>query len=151
VSQGKIRSYGWSTDDPERERRFAQGKHCAAIQHVLNVARDTPEMLALCEEFDQASINRDPLDMGILTGKFNPDTTFPEDDIHHGWDFGEGRIADILNQLSDVKDILTSVGRTLTQGALTWIWARSDRTIPIPGFKSIKQVEEIARIFGHVG
>jgi len=39
---------------------------------------------------------------------------------------------------------LTSDGRTLAQGALGWIWARSERTIPIPGFKTVAQVEENA-------
>jgi aryl-alcohol dehydrogenase-like predicted oxidoreductase len=38
--------------------------------------------------------------------------------------------------------MLTSNGRTLAQGALAWIWARSEKTIPIPGFKTVKQVEE---------
>ncbi|MBV8351792.1 MAG: aldo/keto reductase [Verrucomicrobia bacterium] len=30
----------------------------------------------------------------------------------------------------------------LAQGALGWIWARSPQTIPIPGFRTVKQVEE---------
>lgn len=30
------------------------------------------------------------------------------------------------------------------KGALGWLWARSERTIPIPGFKTVKQVEENA-------
>ena len=38
--------------------------------------------------------------------------------------------------------MLTSDGRTLAQGALAWIWARSPRTVPIPGFKTVAQVEE---------
>ena len=38
--------------------------------------------------------------------------------------------------------MLTSEGRTLAQGALAWIWARSPRTVPIPGFKTVAQVEE---------
>jgi aryl-alcohol dehydrogenase-like predicted oxidoreductase len=32
--------------------------------------------------------------------------------------------------------------RTLAQIALAWIWTRSDRTIPIPGFKTLAQVKE---------
>jgi aryl-alcohol dehydrogenase-like predicted oxidoreductase len=40
---------------------------------------------------------------------------------------------------------LTSDGRTLAQGALGWIWVRSERTIPIPGFKTVAQVEENAK------
>ena len=31
------------------------------------------------------------------------------------------------------------------QGALAWIWARSERTVPIPGFKSVKQTVENVR------
>jgi aryl-alcohol dehydrogenase-like predicted oxidoreductase len=38
--------------------------------------------------------------------------------------------------------VLTSDGRTLAQGALAWLWARSPHTLPIPGFKSVQQVEE---------
>ncbi len=144
VAEGKIRAYGWSTDDPERARIFAEGEHCATVQNALSIIRDNPRMLALCDEFDLASINRSPLAMGILTGKFGPDATFAEDDIRHGWDFGQGRLAEILGQLDAVREVLASDGRSLVQGALAWIWARSDRTIPIPGFKTAAQVEENA-------
>jgi aryl-alcohol dehydrogenase-like predicted oxidoreductase len=41
-----------------------------------------------------------------------------------------------------IVDILTSKGRTVAQGALAWNWARSPQTIPIPGFRTVKQVEE---------
>ena len=70
VEEGKIRWYGWSTDNPEGARVFAQGQHCTAIQHAMNMGYDTPEMLGVCEEHDQASIDRGPLGRGILTGKF---------------------------------------------------------------------------------
>src|SRR5512133_2448236 len=40
VRDGKIRYYGWSTDDVENARAFEQGKHCVAIQHDLNVVLD---------------------------------------------------------------------------------------------------------------
>jgi aryl-alcohol dehydrogenase-like predicted oxidoreductase len=39
----------------------------------------------------------------------------------------------------------TSDGRTMAPGALAWIWAHSERTIPIPGFKNVKQVIENAK------
>jgi aryl-alcohol dehydrogenase-like predicted oxidoreductase len=82
VAEGKIRWYGWSTDNPEGARVFAQGTHCTAIQHWMNMIGDTaPQILAVCEEHDQASIIRSPLGLGILTGKFNKNTSFPEDDV----------------------------------------------------------------------
>src|SRR5690349_15357295 len=68
VTAGKIRTYGWSTDSVEGARLFADGKHCAAIQHDLNVMMDAPEMLALCKELNLASVNRSPLARGALSG-----------------------------------------------------------------------------------
>jgi aryl-alcohol dehydrogenase-like predicted oxidoreductase len=46
--------------------------------------------------------------------------------------------------LEAVRELLKSDGRTLTQGALAWLWARSPRTLPIPGFRTVAQVEENA-------
>jgi aryl-alcohol dehydrogenase-like predicted oxidoreductase len=43
-----------------------------------------------------------------------------------------------------IRAALTSDGRTLAQGALAWIWARSPVAIPIPGFRSAAQIEESA-------
>jgi len=144
VDEGKIRFYGWSTIDAERVRVLFEGPHFTAVQHGLNILREDPGMVELCEELNLASINRGPLAMGILTGKFNADTTFPEDDMRHylGWDFSQGRFGEYLRVIDRVRDVLTSGGRTLAQGALAWIWARSERTVPIPGFKTVAQVEE---------
>lgn len=148
VKEGKIRWYGWSTDNAEGARVFAEGEHCTAIQQMMNWATqfDYTPALEVCEEFNLASINRGPLAMGILTGKFKKrGVHLPEDDIRHDWNFKEGRVADIVQTVEDLRDMLTSGGRTLAQGALGWLWARSEKTIPIPGFKTVEQVKENAR------
>ena len=41
------------------------------------------------------------------------------------------------------------LGRTLAQGALGWIWARSPLTIPIPGCRTVAQVEENVGALAH--
>lgn len=144
VAEGKIRSYGWSTDDVALARVFADGEHCAAIQHDLNVVRDAPEILALCEHADLASVNRSPLARGALTGKYGKDTVFADDDVRRdAWSM-ETFFAPTLERLDAVRDILTSDGRSLTQGALAWIWARSETTVPIPGIRTVAQAEENA-------
>ena len=145
VQEGKIRYYGWSTDSVEGSRLFAEGKHCAAIQHDLNVILDAPEMLALCEELNLASINRSALARGALSGKYSKDTVFPQNDIRTDSWSRDHFFTPTLSQLDSIREILTSQGRTLVQGALAWIWARSEKTIPIPGFKTVAQVEENAR------
>jgi aryl-alcohol dehydrogenase-like predicted oxidoreductase len=144
VSEGKIRYYGWSTDSVEGARLFAQGTHCVAIQHDLNVILDAPEMLALCEELNLASVNRSALARGALSGKYTKDTVFPQNDVRNDPWSRDHFFAPTLDQLDAIREILTSNGRTLVQGALAWIWARSEKTIPIPGFKAVAQVEENA-------
>ena len=145
VSEGKIRYYGWSTDSVEGARLFANGKHCVAIQHDLNVILDAPDMLSLCEQLNLASINRSALARGALSGKYTMDTVFPQNDVRNDEWSKEHFFAPTLNQLDAIREILTSNGRSLVQGALAWIWARSEKTIPIPGFKTVTQVEENAK------
>lgn len=142
VAEGKIRAYGWSTDDPSRARVFAAGSHCVAIQHRLNIFGGNAAILALCEQENLASINRGPLGRGLLTGKFSPRSRLPEDDLRHNWNFEDGEVAERLRDLQSLRDLLTRDGRTLAQAALGWLWARSEKTIPIPGFKTVAQVEE---------
>ena len=145
VKDGKIRYYGWSTDSAEGARLFAQGKHCVAIQHDLNVVLDAPDMLALCGELNLASVNRSPLARGALSGKYAKDATFPQNDVRKDEWSRDRFFAPTLDQLDKIRAIFTSNGRTLVQGALAWIWARSEKTIPIPGFKTVAQVEENAK------
>lgn len=150
VEKGKIRSYGWSTDSVDGAALIAKRPYCTAIQHCLNTFEDAPGMLRLCEGQNLASVNRSPLAMGLLSGKFTKDSFLSGDDVRgagHSWVpfFKDGRpTSESLKKLDDVRDILTSNGRTPAQGALAWIWARSEKTIPIPGFKTVRQVEENA-------
>jgi aryl-alcohol dehydrogenase-like predicted oxidoreductase len=154
VKAGKIRSYGWSTDDFERAAFFAEGENCGAIQHIFNLFVGNTNILRLCEEKKLASINRGPLAMGLLTGKYTEESKLPDDDVrsilhlmpdeYHIF-FAESKpVKKLLEQIDDIREILKSNGRTLAQGALAWLWARSENTIPIPGFKTVKQVEENA-------
>ena len=148
VVEGKIRWYGWSTDDPTRAAFFAQGKHCAAIQQRFNLFEGNSETLAICETHNLASINRGPLAMGLLTGKFDARSVIPQNDVRSNtmsWlaYFKGGKVAPgFAERLDAIRDLLTTDGRTLSQGALAWLWARSPLTLPIPGFRSVAQVEE---------
>ncbi|MFG1627471.1 aldo/keto reductase [Kribbella sp. NPDC049227] len=150
VEAGKIRAYGWSTDDVAQAELFSGGDHCTAVQHDMNLLQDAPDMIASCEKHGLASINRGPLARGLLTGKYTADSRLPDGDLrsrNFPWmlHFVDGKPnPDSLAKLDAVREILRSDGRSLAQGALAWIWARSDCTIPIPGFKTIAQVEDNA-------
>lgn len=146
VAEGKIRHYGWNAD-PDRARVFAERAHCTSTQFGMNMFSmftDAAEMLAFCDEYDLAAIVNSPLGQGLLTGKFDETTRFPATDLRHqrGWDFQEGPHARQRKVLEQLRDILTSDGRTLAQAALGALWARSERVIPIPGFKTVAQMQE---------
>ena len=152
VQEGKIRAYGWSTDFEDRAEVFAQGQSCTSIQLQLNVLDDNSAVVAICEKFNLAAINRGPLAMGLLTGKYHAATQPAADDVRGEkspeWMtyFKDGKPnPEWLRRVEAVREILTSDGRTLAQGALAWLWARSDQTIPIPGFRNEAQVIENSR------
>ncbi|WP_206529636.1 aldo/keto reductase [Brevibacillus sp. SYP-B805] len=149
--KGWIRAYGWSTSNTEGAEAFAKRSSAVSIQHGLNVLIDDSAMIDLCERYQLSSINNAPLAMGLLSGKFNKATQISSDDVRgssHKWViyFKDGKPkAEYLDALDAVRDILTSENRSLVQGALAWIWGRSGMTIPIPGLKTVKQVEEAAK------
>ncbi|HEY2506138.1 MAG TPA: aldo/keto reductase [Streptosporangiaceae bacterium] len=149
VADGLIRAYGWSTDDTQAAAAFARGTGCAAIQHELNVLADRPEMLAVCERANLASVNRGPLAMGLLSGKYGAASAVPADDVRatQPWVsyFAGGRPApEWLTRMDAIRAVLTKDGRTLAQGALGWLLACSPQTVPIPGIRTVRQAEENA-------
>ncbi|MDX1600055.1 MAG: aldo/keto reductase [Anaerolineales bacterium] len=144
VQEGKIRWYGWSTDLVDRAAVFAEGDHCTSIQFRLNALFDHPEMRQLCADHDLAGINKDPLNRGVLTGKFSPESSFPDDDIRSAWDMSEEEMRIRLRTVEALREVFTADGRTMAQGAIGYIWALDDRMVPIPGFKTVSQVLENA-------
>ncbi|MHC3472561.1 aldo/keto reductase [Streptomyces sp. 7R007] len=151
VREGLIRAYAWSTDDPARAAVFAEGAHCTAVQHSVNVLEDTPEMFALCARLELASVNRSPLAMGLLGGRRRPGQPLEAGDVRsrppawlEGFVGGSGVDEAWFERVESLREILTADGRTLAQGALGWLWARSPWAVPIPGFRSVAQAEENA-------
>ena len=148
---GLVRQFGWSADVAEQAARWAERGTCASLQFILNVFQETPGMVELCERHTMTAIIRSPLASGFLSGKYGPASRLPGDDwraqaIELGW-------GDLWNpdgsanpawtaRLDSLREVLTDGGRSLVQGALAWLWARSPVTVPIPGFKTVAQVEE---------
>ena len=149
VEAGKIRSFGWSTDDPARAAVFARSPHCAAIQVHYNVIDENNAMVELLEAEGLAGINRGPLAMGALTGKFSRGTTFGDDDVRRRFDFVNGKEGRTLDALERIRGILTSGGRSLAQGALCWLLARTETFVPIPGIRTVAQAKENAGAINH--
>ena len=83
-----------------------------------------------------------------MSGKFTTQTTFSADDVRHRMDYG-GEQAPMLAAVEAIRDVLGSKGRTVAQGALCWLLARSEVLVPIPGFRTVAQARENAAAMTH--
>lgn len=146
--EGLIGSYGWSSDHPRLVSAVADYPGFTVVQHDLNVFDTAEEMLALVESRGLYSMARMPLAMGLLSGKYGRQATLGGTDIRASsapWlkYFKAGAAnEDYLAVLEKVAPLLTADGRSLPQGALSWILSVSERTIPIPGFTSARQIRD---------
>lgn len=145
VSKGRIGAYGWSSDFPDDVNAVASRPGFLAVQHAMNLFFDAPSMMKVVERFELCSFNRSPLAMGLLTGKFNDGASIRPGDVRlnsfHWMDyFKDGQVVpDFIERMEAVRSLLTVGGRSLAQGALGWLWAKSPATFPIPGARTPEQ------------
>ncbi len=155
VDAGDIGAHGWSTDFPDSVEALADNPHFTAVEHAMNVFHRAEYMVPTVEKHNLLALIRSPLAMGILGGKYDKDTQFSTDEIRgtdDGWKayFKDGRITDRhLAELAATREILTSNGRSLAQGAIAWLWARSHTALPIPGFRTPEQVTDLCGALEH--
>jgi aryl-alcohol dehydrogenase-like predicted oxidoreductase len=153
VAAGKIRAYGTSATDPEVIAVVAAGGHGVSVQQELNVFAADEPALAACEHHDLAVLARTPLAMGLLSGKYRSPDQLPAGDVRRHtpwWTFFDGdRMPEWLARLDAVRDVLTADGRTLVQGALAYVWARSERAVALPGVRTAAQARELVGALDH--
>lgn len=150
VAAGKIRAYGWSTDLPMSVKAVIGRQDFIAVEHAMNILLDAPVMQRTIEENELVALIRSPLGMGVLTGKYDAQSQIPATDIRAAGNtvtayFKDGRPNPrFLQKLDGVRELLQTDGRSLVQGALGWLWGKSDRNIPVPGARTVAQIEGIA-------
>lgn len=151
VHEGLVRGYGWSTDDPGLAGSWVGQAEVRAMEFEVNVVHDAAEMIDLCQTAGLSGLVRGPLGHGLLTGA-HPRGSRIEDlqDFRRrspDWltYFSDGRPDDELAMRAEaVQDVLRSDGRTLVQGALAWLWGRSEVLLPVPGARTVAQMQENA-------
>jgi aryl-alcohol dehydrogenase-like predicted oxidoreductase len=152
---GKIAAYGWSTDYPDHAAAFQDRAGFVAVEHAMNVFFRADALMPVIEGHGLLSINRSPLAMGVLGGKVGAEARFSQDDLRSrtvDWMayYKDGSVEPTFaGQRDAVRDLLQTGGRTMAQGAIGWLWARSGATLPIPGFRTVAQVTDLAGALDH--
>lgn len=151
--QGKIRYYGVSVETVEEGLLCLNNSNVSSLQVIFNLFRQKPleELFPKAKEQGVGILARVPLASGLLTGKFKANAEFEADDHRNfnrdgaafnvgetfaGLEFAKG--VDLSNQLGWIAD-----GRgNMTRAALKWILEQDAISSVIPGFKTVKQVED---------
>ncbi|GAB4537184.1 MAG: hypothetical protein Fur0018_27920 [Anaerolineales bacterium] len=145
-----MRAYGVSTSDFEYLKAFNHDGNCATLQIDYSILNRTAEadILPYCQEQNIGVIVRGALAMGILAGKFTPETRFPENDWRKRWHENEDEYQIFLNDLQIVeklRPLAEAKGITLAQLALQFVLAHPAVSTVIPGIKNVKQAESNIR------
>lgn len=156
VDEGKIGAFGWSTDELDRAQAWLGQPGFRAIEFEANVVHDAPDMFDLCATSGLTALIRGPLGTGLLSGRY-PAGSQIEDKadfrrLSPDWlnYFQNGQpVESYARRLEAVTDILSSNGRTVAQGALCWLLARSESAFPIPGAQNREQALQNAAAAQH--
>lgn len=151
--EGKIREFGVSVETAAQGRLALEHEDVAALQVIFNIFRQNlvEELFPAVEAARVGILARVPLASGLLTGKFTASSTFPPEDHRtynrEGESFNVGETfagvpfelgVELAEELRWIAD-----GRgTMAAAALRWVLDDPHVSAVIPGFKSVRQVEQ---------
>jgi aryl-alcohol dehydrogenase-like predicted oxidoreductase len=150
VQEGLVRAYGVSVEKVEEGLKAIEYDGVATIQLIFNLLRQRPAELFFeqARRRDVGVIVRVPLASGLLTGKFDRNSTFAAEDHRaynrQGEQFDRGETfsgVDYEVGLEVVEELrpLVPAGATLAQLALRWILTFDAVSTVIPGAKTPEQ------------
>lgn len=141
--QGKIRFWGISlnTFNPEPEMKFiSESRLGHTIQVVLNVINQIAldYVIPLAASLNYGIIARMPLQFGLLTGKFNEETTFSDDD-HRSKRLKPEVLKTALKSLKPFFDLSEKYRVDNTLLALSFVLNHIEVSTVIPGIRTVEQ------------
>ncbi|WP_374454478.1 aldo/keto reductase [Nocardioides sp.] len=164
VDEGVIAAYGVSVETADQALSAIARPHVASIQIILNAFRMKPldAVLPAAVDAGVGIIARVPLASGLLSGKYDLDTTFAEDDHRtynrdgSAFDVGETFSGvDYATGVSAAQEFSALVSSALpdvtpAQAALAWVVQQPGVTTVIPGARNPAQASANAAA-GSVG
>lgn len=151
VAEGLVKSVGVSNYNVAQMRLAydildRRGIRLASNQIKLNLLDRAPMdngLLDACRERGVMVIAYSPLAMGVLSGKYSPQSP------PRGWRsrrFTPAYLRRLQPLLDRVGDVAAAYGTTRAQVALNWLIAHG--TVPIPGAKNAEQAKDNAGALG---
>ncbi|QOC92667.1 aldo/keto reductase [Micromonospora craniellae] len=157
VAEKRIAAYGVSVETCDEALTAIARPGVASVQIILNALRHKPleRVLPAASAAGVGIIARVPLASGLLSGRYDEQTTFAADDHRsfnrHGEAFDVGETfsgVDYALGLEAVRRLAPLVGddRTMTQFALRWVLDQAGVTVVIPGARDAAQARSNAAV-----
>ena len=156
--EGKIRNLGVSVEKVEEAIKAMQYPNVNTVQIIFNLFRQRPSELffSQAKKNDVGIIVRVPLASGLLTGKFDENTSFDSDDHRNfnrdGDAFDKGEtFAGVdyelgLKAVEELKKLFPDT-KNLAPIALKWILNFNEVSCIIPGASKVEHVESNLSIY----
>jgi len=145
IQEGKVRYFGLSEAGANTIRRAHAVQPVAALQSEYSLWWRKPEaeILPTLEELGIGFVPFSPLGRGFLTGKIDPNTTFPSTDFRASLP----RFSpEAMKANQAMVDLLGAIAKrknaTPAQIALAWLLAQKPWIVPIPGTTKPQRLKE---------
>jgi aryl-alcohol dehydrogenase-like predicted oxidoreductase len=145
VTAGKVRWIGLSEVSPQTLRRAHEIHPITAVQieYSLFTRFVEHEMLNTCRELGVTLVAYSPVGRGWLTGAITSRDQLSEGDFRRTHPrFTEEAFATNRTLVDVVRAVATEASCTPAQAALSWLLARGNDVLPIPGTKRVRYLEE---------
>ncbi len=152
--EGKIRYIGIST--PEQDQNsvidLMRRGYLDTVQVIYNIFEQEPaaELLPTALEHHVGIIVRVVFDEGVLTGKYNKDSNFPEGDFRRNY-FAGDRLERAVSRVEKIKQDIAGSGFTLPQAAVKFALAHPAVGTVITGIRNAAQAQANAAVSGLPG
>jgi len=147
VTEGKIRHVGVSNFDAHQMAELSRTVPVETLQPPYHLfRRDIEEdVLPWCEEHDVGVLVYGPLAHGLLTGAFDEDHQFADDDWRGGSDVFAGEALHTnLEKVRALGDLADERGWTVSQLAVAWTLSHSAVQVAIVGARKAHHFEDSA-------
>jgi aryl-alcohol dehydrogenase-like predicted oxidoreductase len=147
VQEGKARYIGVSNFDAAQMAEFGRARKVDALQPPYHLFRREieGEILPFCREHGIGVLVYSPLAHGLLTGKFDESTEFPNDDWRRGSSVFQGE--EFTRNLTIVRELARFAegrGWTVAQLAIAWTLATPGVDCAIVGARTPEHIEGTA-------
>lgn len=148
---GKARAVGlamWGATDTLHALASDAGRVLDVIECPFNILnKSNPEVIRIAAERDIAVMTSEPLQSGILTGKYQSGTVFEDGDHRRGF-WSAQRWAEIQPSLNEIEACAKENGMTMAELSLAYILSWPGVHCVIPGAKTPSQVRRNAAAAG---